>query len=246
MNFSDLMIQVSVLSVLGLGAGVLGGVIGFGTTIILMPALVHFYGPIQAIPVIAMVATVANLSRIFLWWRLINWQVCAIYSLTGVPAVMLGVNTLVSLHEQAVQITLGFFLIGLIPTRRWMQKKKLHLKLWQMCFVGAGIGYLTGIVATTGAINTPFFLAYGLTKGGFLGTEALSTLSVLIAKGVIFHQLGLLDAQAIVQGLWIGVFVMWGSIFSKKIVLALPENKFLLMMESVMLISGLSILWMAI
>lgn len=63
MNFSDLMIQVSVLSVLGLGAGVLGGVIGFGTTIILMPALVHFYGPIQAIPVIAMVATVANLSR---------------------------------------------------------------------------------------------------------------------------------------------------------------------------------------
>lgn len=83
-------------------------------------------------------------------------------------------------------------------------------------------------------------------RGGFLGTEALSTLSVLIAKGVIFHQLGLLDAQAIVQGLWIGVFVMWGSIFSKKIVLALPENKFLLMMESVMLISGLSILWMAI
>ncbi|WP_415064459.1 hypothetical protein [Polynucleobacter necessarius] len=33
-----------------------------------MPALVYFYRPIQAIPVIALVATVANLSRIFLWW----------------------------------------------------------------------------------------------------------------------------------------------------------------------------------
>ena len=66
MTFQDLLIQAFVLGFLGLGAGVLGGVIGFGTTIILMPALVYFYGPIQAIPVIALVATVANLSRIVL------------------------------------------------------------------------------------------------------------------------------------------------------------------------------------
>ena len=246
MNFPDLIIQVLVLGVLGLGAGVLGGVIGFGTTIMLMPALVYFYGPIQAIPVIAMVATVANLSRIFLWWRWINWRVCVVYGLTGVPAVMMGVNTLVSLNDKAVETTLGLFLIGLIPIRRWMQKKNLHLTLWQMCFVGAGIGYLTAIVATTGAINTPFFLAYGLTKGGFLGTEALSTLSILIAKGVAFHQLGFLNVLAISQGLLIGFFVIVGSIFSKKIVLALPEKKFLLVMELVMLTSGLSILWMSI
>uniref|UniRef100_B1XSL7 Uncharacterized protein n=1 Tax=Polynucleobacter necessarius subsp. necessarius (strain STIR1) TaxID=452638 RepID=B1XSL7_POLNS len=62
---SDLIFQALVLGALGLGAGILGGIIGFGTTIILMPALVFFYGLIQAIPVIALVATVANLSRIF-------------------------------------------------------------------------------------------------------------------------------------------------------------------------------------
>ncbi len=242
---SDLILQALVLGLLGLGAGVLGGVIGFGTTIILMPALVYFYGPIQAIPVIALVATVANLSRIFLWWNLIQWRVCIAYSFTAIPFTVLGVNTLVRLDERLVEMTLGGFLILLVPIRRWMRKKNFYLKLWQMGLVGAIIGYLTGIVATTGAINTPFFMAYGLSKGAFLGTEAASTLSILFTKGIAFHQLGFLNMMAIMQGLLIGVCVLAGSIFSKKIVLALPEDKFLLLMELVMLISGLSILAMA-
>lgn len=241
----DLILQALALGSLGLGAGVLGGVIGFGTTIILMPALVYFYGPIQAIPVIALVATVANLSRIFLWWNVIQWRVCIAYSFTAIPFTVLGVNTLVRLDERLVEMTLGGFLILLVPIRRWMRKKNFYLKLWQMGLVGAIIGYLTGIVATTGAINTPFFLAYGLSKGAFLGTEAASTLSILFTKGIAFHQLGFLNMMAIMQGLLIGVCVLAGSIFSKKIVLALPEDKFLLLMELVMLISGLSILAMA-
>ena len=244
MTILDLITQGVVLGALGLGAGVLGGVIGFGTTIILMPALVYFYGPIQAIPIIALVATVANLSRIFLWWSVINWKVCFVYSLAGVPAVILGVNTLVALNEKFVELTLGFFLIALIPIRRWMRKKNFYLKLWQMSLVGAVIGYLTGIVATTGAINTPFFLAYGLSKGAFLGTEAASTLSILFTKGITFHQLGFLNATAVIQGLLIGIFVLIGAIFSKRIVLALPEEKFLVLMEVVMFISGASILLM--
>jgi uncharacterized membrane protein YfcA len=245
MAFQELLLQALVLCFLGLGAGVMGGVIGFGTTIILMPALVYFYGPIQAIPVIALVATVANLSRIFLWWSVINWKVCFVYSITAIPAVILGVNTLVTLNDRLVEITLGLFLILLIPIRRWMRQKNFYLKLWQMSLVGAGIGYLTGIVATTGAINTPFFLAFGLSKGAFLGTEAASTLSILFTKGITFHQLGFLNATAMIQGLLIGSCVLVGSIFSKKIVLALPEKKFLLLMELVMLISGVSILAMS-
>lgn len=241
----DLFLQAFVLGLLGLGAGVLGGVIGFGTTILLMPALVYFYGPIQAIPVIALVATVANLSRIFLWWAVIEWRVCFVYSLTAIPFTVLGVNTLVQLDERLIEITLGIFLILLIPVRRWMRNKNFYLKLWQMGLVGAVIGYLTGIVATTGAINTPFFLAYGLIKGAFLGTEAASTLSILFTKGITFHQLGFLNEAAFIQGLLIGSCVLAGSIFSKKIVLALPEKKFLLLMELVMLISGLAILAMS-
>jgi uncharacterized membrane protein YfcA len=54
-----------------------------------------------------------------------------------------------------------------------------------------------------------------------------------------------LDNRAILQGLLIGVFVLTGSTLSKRLVLKLPEARFLQLMEGVMLVSGLSILWMA-
>jgi len=242
----EIIIHSAILGSLGIIAGVLGGVIGFGTTIILMPALVYFYGPMQTIPIVAITATVANLTRIFIWWKVIDWRVCAVYGLAGIPAVVLGANTLVSLNESVIQLTLGLFLLLLIPIRRWMRKQRFYLKTWHMIVVGAFIGYLTGIVATTGALNTPFFLAYGLTKGAFLGTEAASTLAILFAKGITFHQLGLLNVTALIQGLLIGSCVMLGSLISKRIVLALPEERFMQLMELVMLASGLAIILMAL
>jgi len=229
----------------GLVAGVLGGVIGFGTTIMLMPPLVHFYGPLQTVPVIALVAIVANLARVGLWWRSIDWRLCGVYSATAVPAVVLGANTLVQFNARVIELMLGTFLLLMIPARRWLRRLAFRPTLWHMAWVGAGIGYLTGLVASTGAINTPFFLAFGLVKGAYIGTEAASSLAVFLAKGAAYQQLGVIDSRAIGQGLLIGVFVLAGSTLSKRLVLHLPEHQFLRLMEGVMLVSGLSILWMA-
>lgn len=229
----------------GLLAGVIGGVIGFGTTILLMPPLVHFYGPLQAVPVIALVAIVANLSRVALWWRAIDWRVCGVYAATAVPGVVLGAHTLVQLQARWIELLLGGFILLMIPLRRWLRRQHWQLRLPHMALVGAGIGYLTGLVASTGAINTPFFLAFGLLKGAYIGTEAASSLAVFLAKGATFHQLGVIDAQALRQGLGVGVFVLLGSTLSKRLVLRLSERHFVLMMEGVMTFSGLAILAMA-
>ena len=68
---------------------------------------------------------------------------------------------------------------------------------------------------------------------------------MFVAKGITFHQLGVLNSEIIGQGLLIGAFVLIGSAFSKRFVLNLPEKVFLHMMEAVMLVSSLSILAMA-
>jgi uncharacterized membrane protein YfcA len=241
----SLFIAYLIVCSVGLLAGVLGGIIGFGTTIILMPLLVHFFGPLHAVPIVALVAIVANVSRVVMWFKEINWRVCAVYNLCAVPSVILGANTLVLLPPRLIDLVLGGFLLLMIPTRRWLRKIEFKLKLWHMAIVGAVIGYLTGVVASTGAINTPFFLAYGLLKGAFIGTEAASSLIMFIAKGITFQQLGVINGEILGQGLLIGAFVLVGSGFSKRFVLKLPEKIFLHLMEAVMLISSLSILAMA-
>jgi uncharacterized protein len=180
------------------------------------------------------VAAVANFTRVVLWLRAIDWRVCAVYSATAVPAVVLGANTLVQINPRLIELMLGGFLLLMIPARRWLRRQTFQLSLGHMAVVGAVIGYLTGLVATTGA-----------TKGAYIGTEAASSLAVLLAKGAAFHQLGVIDPAAIAQGLMIGAFVLVGATLSKRLVLQLPEAYFIWLMEGVMVVSGLSILGMA-
>jgi hypothetical protein len=70
----------------GLVAGTISGIVGTGSSIMLMPVLVHQFGPKQAVPIMAVAAVMANLSRILAWWREVDWRACAAYSLPGIPA----------------------------------------------------------------------------------------------------------------------------------------------------------------
>ena len=53
----------------GLLAGTISGIVGTGSSIMLMPVLVYEFGPKQAVPIMAVAAVMANLSRIMAWWR---------------------------------------------------------------------------------------------------------------------------------------------------------------------------------
>ncbi len=151
--------------IVGLIAGTVSGIVGTGSSIMLMPVLVYEYGPKQAVPIMAVAAVMANFSRILAWWREVDWRACAAYSVTGIPAAALGARTLLALPSHAVDIAIGLFLIAMVPVRHWLARHQLKAKLWHLSVGGALIGYLTGIVVSTGPLSVPLFLFYGLTKG---------------------------------------------------------------------------------
>jgi len=223
-----------------------GGVLGFGTSIMLMPALVMVFGPREAVPIMAIASIMANASRVAAWWREVDWRVTAAYSTTGIPAAALGAKTLLTLSPGVVEMALGVFFIGMIPVRRWMARQHWTLTLWYMAGVGAVIGYITGIVVSTGPINAPFFLAYGLVKGAYLGTEAMGSLAVYLAKALTFRTLGALPLEIITKGLIIGSSLVGGAFIAKRLVIRLDGDRFKLMMDGLLLVSGLTMLGAAI
>ena len=231
---------------LGLAAGTVGGIVGFGTSIMLMPALVLVFGPREAVPIMAIAAIMANASRVAAWWRELDWRVTAAYSATGIPAAALGAKTLLTLPPGVVEVALGIFFIAMIPVRRWMARQAWKLTLWHMALVGAAIGYITGIVVSTGPINAPFFLAYGLVKGAYLGTEAMGSLAVYVAKAITFRSLNALPLEIIAKGLVIGSSLVAGAFIAKRLVLKLDGGKFKLLMDGLLLVAGVTMLWAAL
>jgi len=238
--------DVAMVLLLGVVAGTISGVIGFGSSVMLMPALVILYGPREAVPVMAVASILANLSRVMVWWREVDWKAFAAYSLTGVPAAALGAGTLLSIPPRLAEGVLGVFFLLTIPARRWMNRRTLRINAWQMAIVGAVIGYITGIVVSTGPINAPFFLAYGLLKGAYIGTEALGSLAVYVSKAVTFRSLGALSVETMGKGILIGSSLMAGSFVAKRFVLKLEPRHFYRLIEGMLLISGLTMVWVAV
>jgi uncharacterized protein len=226
----------------GLLAGTISGIVGTGSSIMLMPVLVYQYGPKQAVPIMAVAAVMANFSRILAWWREVDWRACAAYSATGIPAAALGARTLLALPSHMVDVSIGMFLIAMVPVRHWLAKHQLKAQLWHLAVGGAVIGYLTGIVVSTGPLSVPLFLFYGLTKGAFLATEAASSLGLYVSKSVTFQQFGALTGEVALQGLITGTSLMAGAFIAKRFVLRLEPEVFRLVMDRIMIAAGLSML----
>lgn len=230
----------------GLVAGVVSGVIGTGSSIMLLPILVYTFGPKQAVPIMAVAAVMANFARVLAWWRLVDWRAFAAYSVTGIPAAALGARTLLALPPDIVNACLGIFFLFMIPARHWLRKHDFRLKLWQLAIAGAGIGYLTGLVLSTGPLSVPAFTAYGLTKGAFISTEAASSLFLYISKLTTFSELGALPPDIFMKGVLVGASLMAGTFAGKIVMLKLSDNGFRLLLDALLFCSGLSLLWAAI
>jgi uncharacterized membrane protein YfcA len=229
----------------GLFAGTISGIVGTGSSIMLMPVLIYEYGPKQAVPMMAVAAVMANLSRIVAWWREVDWRACAAYSAPAIPAAALGARTLLELPSRTVDISIGLFLVAMVPARHWLAGRRFRLSLWHLALGGAVIGYLTGIVVSTGPLSVPLFLFYGLTKGAFLATEAASSLGMYLSKSVTFERFGALTGEVALQGLIAGSSLMFGAFIAKGFVLRLEPEMFRRLMDAIMLGAGLFTLWTA-
>lgn len=227
--------------VVGLVAGIISGIVGTGSSIMLVPVLAYVYGPKEAVPIMAVAALMANISRILVWWREVDRRAFVAYAVPAAPAAVLGARTLLVLPSRAVDAAIGVFLLAMIPTRRRLAARDWRISLPQLSLVGAVMGFLTGIVVSTGPVTVPVFMAYGLAKGAFIGTEGAGSLAVYIAKTLTFGASGALPFDMLLKGLTVGAALMLGAFIAKPFVLRMRTDWFRTIMDGLMLVSGL---WM--
>jgi hypothetical protein len=240
------MLTYALILIAALCAGTLSGIIGTGSSIILLPLLVYQFGPKQAVPIMAIAGLMANVGKVVAWWREVDWRAFAAYAIPGIPAAALGARTLLVLPASWVDAALGTFFLLMIPTRRWLDTHTFRIDLWQLAIAGALIGFLTGIVISTGPLSVPVFTAYGLAKGAFLSTEAMSSLALFVSKVTTFRELGALPLPSIIRGLLIGAALIAGTFVGKTVVQRMSIHTFRLVLDVVLLCAGLSLLWEAL
>jgi len=220
--------------VLALGAGALGSVVGTGSSLVLLPVLVMLYGPRMAVPMMGIAAAMANLARVAVWWRTIQWRPVVAYAVPGAPAAVLGAHALLTISPRIVDGLLGAFFLAMIFVRRLMTARQWRVRLWHLGAAGAVVGFLTGLVLSTGPLSVPVFTGFGLSGGTFLGTEAASALVLYGAKLATFGQLGALTTDLVARGLAIGTALMVGPFLTRRLVQGMRAGVYALLIDLVL------------
>jgi hypothetical protein len=230
---------LAVLMATALVASLIAGVAGFGAGIIMLPVIAWTVGVKAAAPVLTVTMLLGNLAR--LWWSRheLDGRAAGRYLLGAVPTTLLGVMIYAGTPAEWLGRAIGVFLIACIPLRRVLLWGHVRVRLVHMPFLGALFGFLSALVVTTGPITAPFFLSYGLRRGGFIATEAVCALGMNVTRGIAFSRYSLLGWDTVALGLILGSTMIAGAWGGRWLLDRMNDKIFLLILEGLTLFAGL-------
>lgn len=220
-------------------AATLAAVAGFGGAAVLLPVLVWTFGVRDAIPILTVAQLIGNASRVWFNRHELNWRVVAWFALGGVPTALVGGLLFARAPLVALTRILGVFLILIVVWRHAHPRTIWRPSLPAFAGIGAGASFLSALLGSVGPLMAPFFLAYGLLKGAYIGTEALSTVVMHITKLIAYRQAAILPLHSVIAGLMLGPVMILGSFTGKHIVDRLREQVFVWIIEATLIAAGL-------
>ena len=221
-----------------LAASTLAAVAGFGGAAIMLPVLVWAFGIVDAVPILTIAQLMSNLSRVWFNRTELSFSVVKWFGLGAVPAAIVGGIIFATAPAGALVRVLGTFLLLMVAYRHSPWGKSIRISLRGFLPLGATSGTISALVGVVGPFMAPFFLAYGLVKGAYIGTEALATVLMHVTKLAVYGSYSLIDLNTGLVGLAIGSVMFVGSYLGKQILTRLPEAQFPLVIDAVLVAAG--------
>jgi uncharacterized membrane protein YfcA len=222
-----------------LAASILAAVTGFGGAAVLLPVLVVAFGVRDAVPILTVAQLIGNASRVWFNRRDLDYRVVGWFALGGAPLALAGGLLFARAPLAGLTRLLGAFLLLVVIWRRARPGRFVRPPLRAFALIGAASGFISALLGSVGPLMAPFFLAYGLLKGAYIGTEALATVVMHVAKLAAYRQASVLPLSSLLTGLGIGPVMIVGSWIGKQIVDHVPERVFVLLIEATMTAAGL-------
>ena len=164
-----------------------------------------------------------------LWW---GW-----FAVGAVPLAVAGAVLLTHAPLSPLKRVLGAFLIAVVV---WRRLNPHPAKPRDRTFVGVGAvsGLGSVLLGSVGPLTAPFFLAYGLTRAAYIGTEATAALSMHLTKIAAYGAGDLLTTRVLLYGAALTPATIAGAWTGKKIIGRVSDRVFVLLVEVGLVAAG--------
>lgn len=235
-------LQILLLGLVAFFAATLAAVTGFGGAAVLLPALVAIFGARDAVPILTVAQLIGNGSRVWFNRHDLVMPVVGWFALGAIPLALLGGVLLAQAPLPILTRLIGLFLILTGIWRHILSRPTVRPSTRSFAAIGALFSFLSALVGSTGPLMAPFFLAYGLVKSAYIGTEALATVVMHLTKLVAYSGTTVLTPSNALAGLALGPLMVAGSFAGKRMLDRVPGHIFIWLIEGVLVISGLLLL----
>ena len=227
------------LGVVAFAASTVAAVTGFGGAVVLLPVVVAVFGVRDAIPILTVAQLLGNAGRVVTNRREIAWPVVGWYSVGAIPAALLGGLLYAQAPLAALTRLLGAFLLVMVVF--WYFRRDRFPRLTRRGFapLGAASSFLSALVGSSGPVTAPFFVAHGLVKGAYIGTEALAAVVTHATKLIAYGNTSTLTADTALAGAGLGIFMIFGSFAGRRLVDRISEKVFVLLIQGTLVVTGL-------
>ena len=227
-----------VAGVAAFGLAMLSAIAGFGGGVLLLPVFAALFGPRAAAPMLTLAQIGSNSGRVLLNRGELSRPVIGWFALGAVPMAIAGALLLASAPLSGLKRGLGAFLVAVVVWRRLRPRLGMG-GTKGFGLVGAASGFVSALVGSAGPLTAPFFLAYGLTRGAYIGTEAACALVLHLTKTVAYGGVSLLTPQIVLYGAMLTPATVAGAWVGKRLVDRLDDRVFVLLVEVGLAASGL-------
>ena len=235
---AELLVPLLVASILAFGLAWLSSVGGLGGGLLAMFVFTALFGLQVAVPVVTLTQLVSNGGRVWfnradIQWRLVRW-----HSLGAVPLAVVGGLLFAYAPVEPLKRLLGALVIAMVIWRR-LRPELVKPSDGMFVTIGGAAGLGSSLLGGAGPLSAPFFLAYGLVGGAYIGTEAAASLAIHLTKTAAYGTTSLISPKVLLLGAALAPAVSAGAWAGKKTLLRINSRRFVVITEAGITIAGL-------
>ena len=217
---------------------VIGGIGGFGTGVVLVAVLVPIVGVKTVVPVLAVAGVLINGGRAWFYRAHVDWRATRTVLLWSLPFLVAGTQIYLRLDPKHLGLLIGTVVLASVPVRRVLKAREISVGARGLAAGGAVFGLANGFASGVGVILVSLLLGAGLSGQAVLATDALISIGIDVARALLFGKFALLDGEAAVLGLAIGLATLPGSALAAFLVRRMHARLHILFMEALILVGG--------
>ena len=218
---------------------------GGGAGPLLIP-IIGFSLPVSQVPAALSVGTsVSSITKIWLFYKNIQWQMVRIFLPAALPGVFLGVWMLSHINPVYVEFFMALFLIANLPQLFLKTKAdtaKKSVQTYKIGIVGFLAGFISGLTGAVGVLFNGFYMRSGLNKEAIIATRAANELILHVIKLILYAMMGLLTLKALKIGIIIAVAAIISTWIMKSILPRISVKLFSRLGYAAMALAGLLML----